>query len=97
MQGQGEEIGVLPAAGAQVGQHCHAAGIEVADAAEQLQAFAFGQMLQAVDQQGQVEALSGQILWQRARLGLGNFDLRVRLGKGLQGWKTRADQQQTLR
>ncbi len=41
LQGQGEEVGVLPVAGAQVHQHRNAAGVEVTDAAQQGQALRF--------------------------------------------------------
>src|SRR5690606_1230170 len=51
LQGQGEQLGFLPAAGLQVNQYGQATGVEVADAAQQLQGSAFWQVLQAVDQQ----------------------------------------------
>ncbi|MNO05720.1 hypothetical protein D3C81_2272220 [compost metagenome] len=61
MQGQGIEVGFLPATGIQVREHRDAAGVEVADPAEQVEAVALGQVLKAIERQRQVETLGCQL------------------------------------
>ncbi|MNP69658.1 hypothetical protein D3C76_1657830 [compost metagenome] len=79
MQGQGEKVRFLPAAGRQVRQYRDATGVEVADAAQQVQTLALGQMLQAIDHQGQVETPCCQLGRQWPRCG--ERDAAVRVGR----------------
>ena len=83
LHGQGEEVGFPPVARLQIDQRGDPAGVQVADATEQLQSVALGQVLQAVDQQGQVETLCGQFRRQgRSRCG-GDLTLRMCLFEGI--------------
>ena len=61
LQGQGEQVGGLPVAGIQIDQHRQFAGIQITHAGQQLLTLAFIQVLQAIDKQGEVEALGGQV------------------------------------
>ncbi|MCY1179838.1 hypothetical protein D9M73_202550 [compost metagenome] len=78
LQGQGEKVRFLPATSRQVRQHGDAAGVEVADAAQQVEAVALGQVLQAIDHQGQVESAGRQFVGQWARGRESHAAVRVR-------------------
>ncbi|MNY33303.1 hypothetical protein D3C86_1675750 [compost metagenome] len=98
MQGQGEEVGLLPATGRQVRQHRDAAGIEVAYPAQQVQAIALGQMFQAIDHQRQVKPACRQVVRQRSRRRMGHAGVRMgELERFKRGEFAGANQQQTRR